>query len=156
MNNHEKIQNNWQNLKLVYYDAIVYGDGKITLGNTYYTKDSETDEIQYYWNPICDTDLESIEKYDDDCWVDVDIYKSKAIYGSNKIVCGEGTMGNEGFVACIDQDDKLIWSIFFDFSNPINKVEVINDSLICYGDTGVIIYIDLNALHKITIKYDFY
>lgn len=60
-------------------------------------------------------------------------------------------MGNEGFIAATSLYGILDWAIFFTFSNPIYKAEIKNGLLICYGDSGTIIYIHLKKITKITI-----
>jgi hypothetical protein len=60
-------------------------------------------------------------------------------------------MGNEGYVASTKLNGELNWSIFFTFSNPIHRAEVINNQLICYGDTGTKISINLSDLTQIKI-----
>ena len=50
---------------------------------------------------------------------EVYIFHGAIPYHNNTIVFGDGEMGNEGFIALIDKDNNLIWSIFFTFSNPI-------------------------------------
>jgi hypothetical protein len=62
-------------------------------------------------------------------------------------------MGNEGYIASTTHNGDLNWAIFSTFSNPIHRAEVKNDHLICYGDTGTIITIDLNNITKIEVTH---
>ncbi len=152
----KKIQNQWQNSHILAVDGVVYGDGSITLAQTYSIHDGDYKNIQYYFSPLVDCYLEGLEKYHDDYWLEIGIYNNSFIYNNQKIVFGDGCMGNEGFVASTTLDNQLNWSMFFDFSNPINKAEIIDDKLICYGDTGVKIFINLEKLHDVKIEYNFY
>lgn len=54
----------------------------------------------------------------------------------------------------IGEEDTLNWSMFFTFSNPINKAEIIGRHLICYGDTGMAITINIDELTKVKVKFD--
>jgi len=153
MTNKLKIQEKWKDSFILGYDCIVYGNGKITIGEHYSCFNPNNNETKYYWTPICDTTLDKIEKYDDDIWTEVDIFHGSLVYKNQKIVFGDGGMGNEGYIASVKLNGELKWSIFFTFSNPICKAEIIDNHLICYGDTGTKININLKELHKIKIDY---
>jgi hypothetical protein len=148
-----KIQDKWKQGLVLGLDCIAFANGEIVIGNAYHTKDSNTGEIKQYWFPLCDTTLEKIEKYDEDIWTVCDIFHGGFEYENQKIVFGDGGMGNEGFVASTKLNGELNWSIFFTFSNPICKAEIENNHLICYGDSGIKINIDLNNLTKIKVDY---
>ncbi|MFD2562862.1 hypothetical protein [Aquimarina rubra] len=147
----KKIQDKWKEGYLPGYDCITYGDGTFTIANTYSVIETETKKNKRFWFPLCDTTLEGILKYDDDIWTEIDIYHGAFEYENQKFVFGDGAMGNEGYIASITVTGELNWAIFFTFSNPINKAEVKNEHLICYGDTGAIIDIDLNNITKIKV-----
>ncbi|WP_108870055.1 hypothetical protein [Aquimarina aquimarini] len=147
----KKIQEKWKEGAVIGYDCITYGDGSVIMGDTYCVKDSETKEVKRYWFPLCDTTLTGIERHNEDIWTEVDIFHGAFEYENQKFVFGDGAMGNEGYIASIALNGELNWVIFFTFSNPINKAEVKNEHLICYGDTGAIIDIDLNNITKIEI-----
>ncbi len=146
-----EIQKKWKEGFVVGYDCIAYGSGKITIANIYSEIETETKQYKYSWVPLCDTTLEGLEKYEEDIWTPIDIYRGSFTHKSKTIVFGDGAMGNEGFVASINEDKSLEWSIFFTFSNPIIKAEVDDNELICQGDGGVKIIIDLNDLTKIKV-----
>ncbi|WP_025663117.1 hypothetical protein [Aquimarina megaterium] len=148
---HPKIQEKWKQGYLPGFDCIVMGEGDFVIGNVYSTYDPNNGETKQYWSPLCDTTLEGIEKYDDDIWTEVSIFHGAFEYENQKFVFGDGAMGNEGYVASTTVNGELNWAIFFTFSNPIHKVEVIGTHLVCYGDTGTIIDIDLNNITKIKI-----
>lgn len=148
---HPKIQEKWKQGYLPGYDCIVMGEGGIVIANTYSTILTETKERKRYWFPLCDTTLEGLEKYDEDIWTEVDIFHGAFEYQNQKFVFGDGAMGNEGFVASISLNGVLNWAIFFTFSNPIKKAKVEDNHLICYGDTGTIIDIDLSNITKMEI-----
>jgi len=148
---HKKIQEKWKQGFLPGYDCIVMGDGDIIIGNTYEVILTETKEYKRYWFPLCDTTLEGVEKYDTDIWTEVDAFHGAFEYKNQKFVFGDGAMGNEGFVASTTLIGELNWAIFFTFSNPICKAEVIDESLICHGDSGAIINIDLNNITEIKV-----
>lgn len=148
---HPKIQKKWQEGYLPGFDCIVLGEGDFVIPHVYSLYDPNNGETKQYWLPLCDTTLEGIEKYDDDIWTQVDVFHGAFEYDNQKIVFGDGAMGNEGFVASTSASGILNWAVFFTFSNPIQKAEVKDKHLLCYGDTGVIIDIDLNNITKIKV-----
>lgn len=148
---HPKIQKKWQQGYLPGYDCIVMGEGDLIIGNTHSIYNSNTKKTTQYWSPLCDTTIESLEKYDNDIWTEIDIIKGAFTYKNQTFVFGSGSMGNEGFIASTSPNNILDWAIFFTFSNPIYKAEVRDEHLICYSDNGVIIDIDLKRISKIQI-----
>lgn len=149
---HPKIQEKWKQGYLPGYDAIIMGEGDIIIANAYSTYNPNNGETKRYWSPTCDTTLESLEKYNDDIWVECDIFHGAFEYQNQQFVFGDGGMGNEGFIASTSLSGILNWAIFFTFSNPICKAEIKEKHLICYGDSGIIITIDLKNITKIKIE----
>lgn len=147
----EYIQNKWKSGLLPGIDCILYGDGKVIIANNYCVKDSDTKQSKQYWYPLCDTTIDSLEKYDDDIWTNIDIFHGAIIHGEERIVFGDGSMGNEGFVASTDENGRLNWGIFFTFSNPIMRVKIENGTLICFSELESEIKINLNELTDISI-----
>ncbi|WP_163395860.1 hypothetical protein [Flavobacterium limi] len=149
------IQDKWEKGFLPGIDCIVFEDGKIIIANTYKTIDYNTLENKQYWFPLCDTTIESLENYSDDIWTKVDIFNGSITHGNEKIVFGDGSMGNEGFVASTDRDNQLKWAIFFTFSNPILKAEIVNNELICISELETKISIHLNNVTRISISENY-
>ena len=149
-----RIQAQWRAGLILGIDGIVYADGAVTMASQYDVYDPNSKIRTSHWHPLCDTTLESIEKYNDDAWVAVDIYHGSfsMIHTRQTIVFGDGAMGNEGFIAATDTDNNLLWSALFDFSNPINRAHLDGDTLVCRGDGGITIRMPLAALHNITIS----
>lgn len=93
-----------------------------------------------------------MEKYNDDIWTEVEYNRDIFFnYGGNKIVYGEGSMGNEGFVGLIDDKELLPWAFFFDFSNPIMNVSVYDTTLLCLSTNDKKIEINLLDLSEVSI-----
>ena len=148
-----KIQEKWKNGFVLGYDCIAFANGAIVMGNVYRTENPNNGAITQHWSPLCDTTLAGIEKYDDAIWTAYDIFHGSFEFENQKIVFGDGGMGNEGYIASTTLNGELNWSIFFTFSNPICKAEIIKNQLICYGDSGTTIKIDLNKLTSIEVDY---
>lgn len=152
------IQSKWEEGFLPLIDGITFANGDIIIANTYRLTDTQKNTSTRYWSPLCDTTIESLEKYEEDIWVCVGIFHGAINYGEGKIVFGDGAMGSDGFVAHTDKTGNLIWGIFFDFSNPIIRAKITNDKLICMSDNKIEITIQLNDITKISITehpYDY-
>ncbi|AWK06982.1 hypothetical protein HYN56_23220 [Flavobacterium crocinum] len=150
-NKKDYIQSKWREGLLPLIDGISFANGDIIIANTYRLIDTENNTSKRYWSPLCDTTIESVEKYEGNAWVCVDIFNGEINYGNGKIVFGDGGMGSDGFVAHIDENGDLIWGIFFTFSNPIISAKIIEDKLICMSDAKIEVIIQLNDITKISI-----
>ncbi len=146
------LQNKWRNGMLPGVDCIVFSNAEAIVANAYRVKDDNAGSSKQYWFPFCDTTIASLEKYEADIWTKIDIADGAIEYGDQKIVFGEGSMGNEGFVAATRQNGDLIWGMFFTFSNPIFSARIVDDRLICTSETALEIKIDLHDLTKISIE----
>lgn len=130
-------------------DCIAYPDGTVVVLHHYTIYDPNTDKREYYCKPLCDTTIDSIEKYNTIDWVRVDEW-TNIDYNGGKIYGGDGTMGNEGFIACTDENDFLIWGIFFENTNPIKSLSLKENTLIAINEHSEIkIEIDLNNITDI-------
>lgn len=106
-----------------------------------------------YCSAQCDTTIESIEKYNEDCWTIVDAWVC-IDYLDGKIYAGDGQMGNEGFIARTDADDNLIWGVFFEDTNPIKTLTIKDQTLIAINEhADMQIEINLNKLTDIKMHY---
>ena len=150
----EIIQAKWQDGYVLGHDCIAFGDGRVIIASTSSMYDPNNGETTHFWTPLCDTTLTSMQKYEEDLWTEVDIFHGAFEFENQNIVFGDGGMGNEGYVASIGTDNTLNWSIFFTFSNPIKKAEIIDRQLICYGDTGMVITIEIDELTKVKVRFD--
>ncbi|MEK5551418.1 hypothetical protein [Paenibacillus sp. FSL L8-0689] len=114
-------------------NCIAFANGNVIILNvsTYYNPNNN--ERSMYCSPQCDTTIESIEKYNTGHWTMVDAWTS-IDYQGGKIYGGDGQMGNEGFIACTDTNDSLVWGIFFDETNPIKKLSVKDKILIAINE----------------------
>ena len=118
----------WAKSKLPGFDCVVYSDGTVTVLDCYSLEDSGTRERTLFCNPLCDTTIESVEKYGAAHWVAVDKW-TRIDYGGGAVIAGDGAMGNEGFIARVNGDGSLVWAIFFTNSNPIKELIVNGNAL---------------------------
>lgn len=146
-----KIQDKWKAGQILGHDCLVFASGKIVMAQVLSEENPNDGCLKHFWVPLCDTELEKIEIYNEDIWTCYDIFHGSLELEEQRIVFGDGAMGNEGFIASTTKDGSLSWSLFFTFSNPIVKAEIHSNKLVCHGDTGMRITIDLNELTHIEI-----
>ena len=147
-----KIQEKWKEGFVLGYDCVTFADGTIVMADTYQTYDPNNGVTKRYWSPLCDTTLEKIEKYNTDIWTACDVFHGSFEHENQRFVFGDGAMGNEGYVASTTRNGELNWSIFFTFSNPICKAKIVDHQLVCHGDTGLVLTVDLSNLTNIQIE----
>ena len=59
-------------------------------------------------------------------------------------------MGNEGFIAHCDAQNHLIWGMFFENTNPIKSLELVNHTLVAINEHSELrIEIDLQKITTI-------
>ncbi|MCA9177380.1 MAG: hypothetical protein KDB14_23005 [Planctomycetales bacterium] len=148
------LQKKWREGFVVGYDCIAFGDGQIVFANSYSAYDPNTHETTLYWTPLCDTTLESLLRYNDDIWTEVDIFRHPLEFDGQKIVFGDGGMGNEGYVASVSSDNNLNWSMFFTNSNPIIRAEMDGRTIEAYGETGFIARINIDDPRETSIAHE--
>jgi hypothetical protein len=147
------IQQKWRDGYVVGYDCIAYGNGEIVFANAYSVYDPNTHETAIYWSPLCDTTLASLLKYNDDIWTQVDIFRHPFEFEGQKIVFGDGGMGNEGYIASVTPENDLNWSLFFTNSNPIMRAEMQDRTILAYGETGFIARINIDNPADISVTH---
>jgi len=152
------IVEHWNNTdrKLPYFDVIVYPNGNVTILNFYSCFNPNSGERLQFCSPVCDTTIDSIVKYNGDCWTPVDEWIGTRIgYKNRTIFGGEGAMGSDGFIACVDEEENLIWAMFFSNTNPIKNIEIVNNTLLATNEhSDLQLEINLDSLTDIKIKND--
>lgn len=145
----DTIQEHWLNSELPGINCLVFSDGSATLLNIYTVNDNAIKK-QYAF-PVCDTTIESLYIYNDDIWTEIEKSPNDLLLAENvRIVCGEGGMGNEGFVAKI-KGGHLVWALFSTESNPFIRLEATETSVKAYSNTSICYEIDIEDPRQIRI-----
>lgn len=150
--NEEMIQEHWNNNELPGIDCIIRADGTVTILNFY--KTNQENRINYYLSPICDTTIESLEKYNDDIWTEIEVNPDAIVLSNgDTFVFGEGSMGNEGFIALVNSDKSILkWALFSTVSNPIIRVQSGEREIIAYSSDNLKLTIDIDNPERIKIE----
>ncbi|WP_223609498.1 hypothetical protein [Chryseobacterium sp. OSA05B] len=143
------LQEHWSLLELVGIDSMVFSDGRIKIIDIFSKENKEivnTFGKEYYLSMVRETDLnEIVEKYDDDIWSNCQINDQIIIDNKFVFVCGEGEMGNEGFIVKLDMDGTMIWSLYSTTSNPFLKFICYNGQLQVVSSAGFAVVVDVST-----------
>jgi hypothetical protein len=132
------------------FNCIVYPTGDVTVVQELWEEDSTTHKREYYYYPRCDTTIDSIEKYGSADWTLVDEWV-RLEHEGKIFIGGDGEMGNEGFIAHVDESNDLIWGIFFWDTNPIKELAVNDGMLTAINEhSEVRITVNLSNITEIT------
>ena len=153
MKHHPVIQQKWRDGFVLGYDCIAHDDGSVVFASAYSAYDPNTSETRLYWTPLCDTTVDSILKYNDDIWTEVDIFHGPFEFEGQRIVFGDGGMGNEGYVASTTAEGDLNWSLFFTNSNPIMRAHMEGRTIVAKGETGFIARINIDNPAGISVTH---
>ena len=140
--------------KLSCGNVIIYPGGNITILKYSSYHNVKTGERREYLYPLCDTTIDSIVKYDKFGWVQVSEWIGTSVdYRGGRIFGGGGAMEQDGFIACVDEAEHLIWAMSFDNTDPIESLEIKDNTLIAVsGDYFKSrLEINLNVLTDIKI-----
>jgi hypothetical protein len=102
---------------------------------------------------ICESTVDSYFKYNPDDYVcDFDIFSTC----TDERFCahaGEGSWGDDGIIYLTDfSKEHLIWFIFFDNSNPFDKVTIHEDKVIAHSTSGKVWSISIQDPTRIDIS----
>lgn len=151
-----RIQFCWEQQKLLGMDCVLFASGKITIMSFGKLFDVSNGISSYYAHPSHDTWLESIEAYSDhpdDPWKEIQRYDAVVYTERNEqVVCGEGSMGNEGFIALTDDKGNLVWALFSNMSNPFLSLKLEGRMLYAYSTAPMLFLLDLDAPHNVKVR----
>jgi hypothetical protein len=138
----------WLNNELPGINCVIKSTGEIILLNAY-----TNEEGKPYAFPLCETTIESLVKYNEDIWTEIQVFARITNTKTGDIFCcGEGAMGNEGFIACTSSANHFIWGVFFEHSNPFSKLTFHENELRAYSTSDYVYIIDLNNPECIQIE----
>lgn len=126
--NNPIIQSSWENGLIPHFTGIIIGNGEmISIKQQYANKDNFS---SCYITQEHEFSIDNFIAHSEH-FVHVTVMINRVYIPEIDCyaICGEGQMGNEGFVALI-KGETLIWSAFFTISNPFYEVKRIGDVII--------------------------
>ncbi|UOD29399.1 hypothetical protein INH39_29000 [Massilia violaceinigra] len=122
---HPLVRENWKSFRLPHFCGVLTGDGTVLVleERSHYVEGNYRCRV---W-PVCETTIDSLCEYGME-FIEMSEYvrQPPSPGTSARAVCGEGPMGNEGFVAVVN-DHGLVWAIYFSLSNPFYEVNIVGD-----------------------------
>jgi hypothetical protein len=116
---HARLQDAWRNSELPHFSGIVLGDGRLVVMQESVVVHDGLRE--HYASPVCESRIESFDAFGGESVDITALVPPLPISDGLSAVCGEGAMGNEGFVA-VTWNGLLMWSAFFVTSNPFYRI----------------------------------
>ena len=144
-------QKRWREGFVLHVDGIAFPDGRIVL------LDSKTmisgSIVQSVAAPLAETTLSSVLSYDPDAWVQVTQLQRLVWSSGIHVECGEGAMGNEGYVAVVGgADGALLWVLFCSRSNPFVELRRDGDVIVAVTTYDQVWRIPYLAPGKFTLE----
>lgn len=146
----DTMRDHWNSEELIGINCLIRNDESVVILNCYSVQEEESK--QHYCFPLCETTTKSLERYDVDIWTKFQVF-TEITYEEFTYVGGEGAMGNEGFIACLNSDRLPIWALFFENSNPFYKLEIVNNSLEAITSLDLKYQVDIELPERIKISY---
>ncbi|MNW23475.1 hypothetical protein D3C74_01780 [compost metagenome] len=143
-----KLQEQWLQRKLIGLDTIIYESGKVINIDIDYIPNDQfiySFKREYRLNYGEQSTLAALaDSYDDDdIWSEVQINDTLSVNKETVVLCGEGEMGNEGFIVIADSNNKVKWALFSTTSNPF--VNIIRRDDLIYIQSTANFYVVLNT-----------
>ena len=80
----------------------------------------------------------------------------KAEYDGYCVMCGEGNFGADGIIYAKDTvEDKLLWAIFLDNSNPFYKVDFADYNVLAYSTKEFKLIIPIKSPERLAIENNY-
>lgn len=134
---------------LIGYNGIYFGDGRAYL---FFRHEIPLENGDSELRPMCETTIASLMDWNEDLFVEYDLYSLSVRSQGSVIRIGEGSMGNEGCVVSFDEHGNLNWYIFLDMYNPFTQVEVEGGVIKATSSLGTCINVELEEPRVVRIK----
>lgn len=147
-----RVQASWRQGELPHFSGILTGDGRMVVMDEMVVM---TDgQALHHVSPICESSVESFDAFSGENVDVTPLVPALDLGGNMEAVCGEGAMGNEGFVSVLSQG-LLLWSAFFTTSNPFYKLRLGHDgTLITVSTHEVEWHFPLDAPWEVSTRTD--
>ena len=128
----ELLQERWRAGFVLHINGLVFGDGRVLLIDAKTVLSGTT--VKTVATPLANTTASSVLRHNATAWVTVTRLATLVWSPSCHVECGEGAMGNEGYIAAVDDHDgSLIWMLFCTASNPFVDLYREDDTVVVEG-----------------------
>lgn len=121
-----RLQDKWVNNKLIGLDIIFSRKSDIREISIDFIKNNTLSHSygkEYHLTYNEKTTLNELLKKEDDLWSEIQINNKLFIDNKYIFLCGEGEMGNEGFIAKTDMNNNIMWFLYSTTSNPFISIK---------------------------------
>ena len=152
MDGSKELLERWSQGFGLHVEGVVFGDGKVILCEC--LKIKKEGKTSVVVSLIGDSTVASILQYDPDPWVQLTEMDRHEIPGRGLVIsCGEGAMGNEGYIAVCEQStNRLVQFAFFTCSNPFTSVRYEKECVVAENSREEEWSFSLGNLQEITIR----
>lgn len=132
------VQKKWAEEKVLQVDGIIFGSGDIILMNCISLLNPKSGRSSISVSPLARSTVASVLEFDPDPWTYVTILSTFDWPAKGRrLFCGEGSMGNEGFVAVVDASSGQVqWIAFSTCSNPFLRVFATDENVVAENNHG--------------------
>ncbi|MCC7685218.1 hypothetical protein [Serratia marcescens] len=150
----KEMQSKWESNQLVGLDVIINDVGvvrEIDIEFEMNYKFKGTFNKEYKISLGNETTLNALIEQYDEVWSEIQVNNKVQLPDGDFLLCGEGEMGNEGFIARTDGTNRLKWSMYSTTSNPFVNVIEAGKCVYFQSTLGFYIYFDITN-NNISIK----
>lgn len=134
----------WNEHLLPIKDAVYFADGTaFSIKITSYPKPSFEKGNDFLFSNFFKNNSDEI--------TDVDLFKKKSLSNKGWLCFGEGSYGSEGFIACLNSDNKLRWVLYSEDSNPFIEMKEIEEFVYVKSSSSVCLKIKTNNPREIEL-----
>jgi hypothetical protein len=135
----------WKNGELPIKNALYFVDGRAGLI-----------DIIFYPYPkllkLGDFDFNDFYEKNKNETTTIDIVKKIQLSDVGYLCIGEGSYGSEGFIACLDSKEDLIWVVYFENSNPFVSATILGDlTVVIESSAGFRLKIDTKKPERMEV-----
>jgi hypothetical protein len=146
LNKYNELQSRWENNQLIGLDVIIDKSGVVTpIDIDYVENDNLTHTYgkEYHISYGNKYTLEELFDNYDELWSEIQINDKILLDNDCFIFCGEGEMGNEGFIVKTDINNNVSWMLYSTTSNPFINIKKIGDLVYVQSSANFYISVDM-------------
>lgn len=143
------LQNKWLNNQLIGLDLIYDCTELIRFIDIDFIKNSQLThsyQKEYFLSYEGDTTLNTLLKDNDDIWSEIQINNKVFVDDKHIVLCGEGEMGNDGFIVKTDINNNIKWFLYSTTSNPFINIKQKENNIYIQSTSNF--YIVLNLINN--------
>ncbi|MBD2800182.1 hypothetical protein ID854_06825 [Xenorhabdus sp. M] len=141
----KELQVRWMNNQLIGLDVIINDTDMVKYIDIFCTQNNKLKnafEKEYCLSYEGKSTLSGLLERYNDPWSEIQINDQLLLSDNSVVICGEGEMGNEGFIVRIDKNKNIKWCLYSTQSNPFMEITQKNNRI--YVQSTSKFYVVLN------------